>query len=238
MAESPILQRMDRHIQKWQAGGDRRAIFLACYRIMTNNMLTALGNRAFADTAWVNRLLHHFADYYFHALEHFEANGPKTPAVWRFAFEAATKKEVAALQDLLLGVNAHINFDLVLTLHDLLHADWGRLTVDQRSQYYNDYCFVNTIISRTIDTVQDQVLEPAQPSMRLVDDLMGRVDEWLLGRMITHWRDEVWRHACLLLDTASSDAKTEIIQTVEHHALRRADAIAGKIWPLQLSVIV
>lgn len=238
MIQPGVLEQMDRHIQQWQAGTDGRAIFLACYRTMTHNMLQALERREFTNSDWTSSLLDRFAGYYFAALEAYESQAPRLPAVWRFAFDAAGSDNMAPIQKLLLGVNAHINYDLVLTLRDLLEKEWPSLPEIERLHYYNDYCYVNRIISATIDTVQDKILEPAQPSMRLVDDLMGNVDEWLVGRLITHWRDKVWGYSRMLLAAQTDAAKHEIVDAVEKRALQRAEAIAGRRWPLSIKDIL
>ncbi|MCB0531477.1 MAG: hypothetical protein H6574_12415 [Lewinellaceae bacterium] len=237
MPQTEVLVRMDNYIRQWQSGTDGKALFLGCYRMMTENMLGALEAGAFKNTDWTDRLLHHFADYYFRALEIYNSQAPGLPAVWRYAFDAANEGENAPIQKLLLGVNAHINYDLVLTLHDLLHAEWAGCPEPQRQQYFGDYCYVNEIIGQTVDQVQDEILEPAQPSMRLVDDWMGRMDEWLLSRLITHWRDKVWENTVALL-AAPPTEKERIVQSIEARALQRAEAIAGKNWPLGIGKIL
>ena len=67
---------MDNYIRQWQSGTDGKALFLGCYRMMTENMLGALEAGAFKNTDWTDRLLHHFADYYFRALEIYNSQAP------------------------------------------------------------------------------------------------------------------------------------------------------------------
>lgn len=205
---------------------------------MTQNMLLALDRGEFGNKSWTNLLLHHFAEYYFKALRAYENQAPELPAVWHFAFESAKMQEISPIQKMLLGVNAHINFDLVLTLNDLLRDTWKTMPETGRLGYYQDYCHVNRIISQTIDAVQDQILEPAQPSMRIIDDLMGRTDEWLLSKLITHWRDKVWQHARLLLSADTPADANNIVQAVETRAIERARVLAGEGWPLKFGDIL
>ena len=82
----PVLERMDTLIARWEANRDPRWVFLSCYRAMTANMLTSVAQRDFLDSAWVDRLLHRFADYYFDALEAFERDPATAPAVWTMTF--------------------------------------------------------------------------------------------------------------------------------------------------------
>lgn len=221
----PVTARMKTLAEQWQAIADRRSIFLSCYSLMTANMLTAISNSEFGDDAWVNTLLHRFADYYFVALQNYENHTPATPAVWQITFDAARVPQTMALQNLLLGVNAHINYDLVLTLTDMLEPEWAQLTSAQKQQRYSDHCHVNKIISRTIDAVQDDILEQWMPALDIVDKLMGRLDEWLISRLITDWRDEVWAHAVTFIETPEPSMREQLRRQVEEVTLKRANAI-------------
>lgn len=229
MAESdPVIERMQTLVEGWQAANDRRATFLACYQMMTRNMLAAIEGGEFNDPEWVQSLLNHFAGYYFHALEAYDADQPDTPAIWRQAFDATRQPDTRILQNLLLGMNAHINYDLVFTLVDMLEPEWTELGLDERQGRYDDHCHVNAVIRRTIDAVQDTIIEPDDPWMDLADRLMGGVDEWIVGRMITEWRDEVWEQARCLLDTPFEERR-HIQQSIESQALRRAATILLRI---------
>lgn len=220
-----ITDRMQTLVQQWQAAADRRSIFLSCYALMTGNMLTAISAGEFSDAAWVNTLLHRFADYYFVAQQADEQHSPTVPAVWQITFDAAHQPQTMALQNLLLGVNAHINYDLVFTLADLLEPEWAQLSPAQKQQRYSDHCHVNSIISRTIDAVQDDILEQWAPALDIVDKFMGRLDEWLITRLITHWRDEVWANAVNFVEMPTTDARQQLRYQIEAVALKRASAI-------------
>ena len=221
----PVTQRMQSLVQHWEAASDRRSIFLSCYMLMTLNMLAAIDIGEFNDSIWVNGLLHRFADYYFDALEAYERDSPATPAVWRLTHDAARRPETQVLQNLLLGVNAHINYDLVLTLVDVLEREWAGLPTSHRARCYADHCHVNDVIGRTIDAVQDRVIERLTPAMDLVDKLLGPLDEWMISRLITRWRDEVWGQAVQLMETPEPGERERLRRQVEAASLRRANAI-------------
>jgi hypothetical protein len=206
-------------IQDWEAIGSPKAVFLNCYRMMTNNTLAALAHGEFADPRWVDRLLHRFADYYFEALEIYESDPLSAPVVWQLAHDTTRDPDALPLQNLLLGVNAHINYDLVLTLDELLQPEWAALSEEARLERYNDYTHVNDIIGRTIDQVQDEILAPMMPVAGIFDRLMGPLDELLLSHIITKWRESVWENACRLL-TGDEEIKREVmVEQVEAAAL-------------------
>jgi hypothetical protein len=213
---------MQEQVDRWERTGDARAVFLSCYALMTRNMLAALAAGEFDDAAWASRLLDHFAGYYFDALDVYEAGAEQAPVVWRCAHDAARRPNTPALSLLLLGVNAHINYDLVLAVADLLEPEWPALSEDARRARYADYCRVNDIIGRTIDRVQEDILEKREPIMAVIDTIFGPADEWLVSKGITHWREDVWGRAVQRVETADPAQREARRQEVEAAALRWA----------------
>ena len=220
-----ILSRMQHQADRWEQSGDRRMLFLRCYFLMTQNMHRAIQEGQFRDGIWAERLLQRFAAYYFHALDLFDRDDPGTPAVWRQVHEAAANPRLHALQHVLLGINAHINYDLVLALYDEMHPELPALKREGFDLRQSDHNLVNQIIAETIDTVQDQVLEPHSGMLALVDALMGRADEWILSQMITGWRSEVWQEACAMLDTENPEQRERHRLQLEENVLKKAEAI-------------
>jgi len=229
MSNVTTLQRMDERIARWQQLDDRRYIFLSCYRMMTANMLSGLTRHGtFADEAWVERLLHHFADYYFNALACVDC-GEEAPVVWQQVYNFTCGKALHQVQYLLLGVNAHINYDLVLALHDMLRPEWSRLSSAQRTARYRDHCTVNDIIGATIDRVQDELLEPGDPILAFIDRAFGRLDEYLLSRLITHWRQNVWETTQVMLAQKEEHLLEAVRQNLESEVCRRAKLLAWQL---------
>ncbi len=238
-ADRPVVFKMDSLIRALENSADQKVVFLSCYRMMTGNMFTAIERHEFRDCAWVDALLEHFAGYYFAALDAYQRDPLSAPAAWKLAHDAAGDPSVSALQKLLLGVNAHINYDLVFTVEDLLRVEGNRLRTEGerprteweclpaglRATRYEDFCFVNDVIARTIDAVQDQVLDPAMPVMDLVDRLLGPVDEYLVSRLVTGWRENVWNQAVGLLEARDAQERDRLAGRVEEEALRIGRAI-------------
>lgn len=221
MTTHTTLDRMHTTIGAWEQAGDRRTIFLKCYALMTSNMLLAIEQGRFRDPQWVERLVHHFAEYYFVALEAYEAHSLELPDVWRLAFDQAREPTTTAVQSLLMGVNAHINYDLVFALADVLQDEWDTLTPEQREARYQDHCTVNEVIGETVDAVQDQVVESYARAMNLVDVLLGPLDEWWTARLIRNWRADVWRHTAAWLVCPDSDERDLMRRQIDALALGR-----------------
>lgn len=209
-SKDPVLDRMHEYVESWKASKDRRHVFLSCYHLMSSNMVQALESQEFHDPVWVQKLLHRFADYYFDNLRCFDC-GDRTSKVWQNAHLAAKETDLSELQLLIVGVNAHINYDLVFALYDLLKPEWESLSEEKKHLRYEDHCHVNKVIAKTIDRVQDEILEPDNPTLEWVDRLFGRMDEFLISKLITKWRDDVWENTQHLL-TMDSEKEKELFR--------------------------
>lgn len=236
-APDPTVERMRTLVAQWSGAiksergfprqpEDHRVIFLHCYLLMTVNMLAAIQRQEFHDPGWVDRLLHIFAGYYFTALDAFDQDPAAASPVWQLAFEEARHPQALAMQHLLLGVNAHINYDLIMALVDILQPEWASLTDDQRLLRYHDHCQVNHVISRTVDAVEEDVIDPEMPVMRLVDKIVGRhIEDAAVSDLLGHWREIVWRHATRLLDTPEAAEREKIVKNLEKEVLEIGEVI-------------
>ena len=223
-----VLIKMSDLLAAWEADNDRRSIFLSCYKMMTQNVVAAILANEFEDPPWVATLMDNFAGYYFQALDAYENKPASPPDVWRIAFISAQNPRTHALVNLVLGVNAHINYDLVFALSELLAVEWEQITPAQRQKRHRDHDRINLIISDTIDEVKEQIIDRYQPLIGVVDKVLGPLDDWMTSLLISEWREEVWKHATRLLDTADSDTRSAIVQQVHQHSLARAQDILGK----------
>lgn len=225
---APVVDRMNVLAQQWEQRADQRGAFLRCYALMTGNTLREIDQGQFHDPQWVAQLLHLFADYYFLALEAYEQNDARTPVVWRLAFDAAGEQQTEILQNLLLGINAHINYDLVLTLVDMLEPEWETLSPEQRRQRYEDHCHVNTIIAATVDSVQDQVVTPDSRWLGVVDWALGPLDEHMAARLIRRWREDVWQQAMQILAAPDPDERADLRRLLAAQSLERSQQILAR----------
>ena len=219
---------MQTQTEQWQETADDKALFLRCYQMMTSNVLIAVDHHEFNDPLWVSTLLNRFADYYFVALRAYEDDPASAPTVWQVAHNAARDPNISAMQKLLLGVNAHINYDLVLTLVDMLEREWESHTEEERNGRYADHCHINDIIGETIDAVQDEVLEPAMPIMDVIDKLLGPLDERIIVHLISQWREKVWHNATRLLEIRDPQEQIQFIKQIEKEALQTGKLICNK----------
>src|SRR6478672_966353 len=89
---------------------EARREFLSTYQRTTAAVGKAIADGAFEDPDWVEAWDVAFAHLYLDALDADLADTGRVPRPWRLAFDAPP--ELPALRHVLLGINAHINYDL------------------------------------------------------------------------------------------------------------------------------
>ena len=112
-----VVRRFAAREARYRGMSDRRSIFLTLYGIVSEEMRSRLEQRFFTDNEWVHRYAVAFANLYREALDRYEEGRPNdVPKAWRLCFDAAKAGKGLVLQDMFLGVNAHVNNDLPLAL--------------------------------------------------------------------------------------------------------------------------
>lgn len=93
-------------------GCDHRAVFANTYIAVTAETLRFLRDQPgyFDDPAWLTYLDVLFADYYFRSVSAYAAGQP-VPESWRVAFSEAASGDEEGVEDMLLGINSHVQRD-------------------------------------------------------------------------------------------------------------------------------
>jgi hypothetical protein len=186
--------RLSRLTERLRARGDRRSVFLTIYTRMTRDVLAAIEDGTFADPDWMREYVVTFANYYRRAFLAWERGTLEAvPDPWRIAFGTATRGDALVVQDAFLGVNAHINYDLALTLRDV--------GIDpNRSRKHADHRSINDILARLIDVQQTTLAEVYAAGIDDIDDAFGRFDEAVTLGSMQKGRAQAWRTAVVLTD--------------------------------------
>jgi hypothetical protein len=109
-----LIARMVALLALLEADGDPARFFLGTYLRITRAVGTAVADGLFEGPSWVAGWDVDFAGFYLDALEAYRRDPSTAPAPWREAFGA--KATLPPQGHVLLGVNAHINFDLPQSL--------------------------------------------------------------------------------------------------------------------------
>jgi len=104
-----VADRMRARLDALPSDKAHRRIFLATYLRTTLAVGKAVDGAAFEDPDWVAAWDIAFADLYLVAHDA-DAAGQPVPRPWRLAFDAPA--DLPAPRHVLLGINAHVNYDL------------------------------------------------------------------------------------------------------------------------------
>lgn len=178
---------------------DRRSVFLTVYTEMTANVQEGIESGAFDDPDWVRDYLVAFANRYREVLLAYERrNFARVPLPWRIGFDASLSGYTLLVQDALLGINAHINYDLAYTLRDV--------SIDpDRPSKLRDHNRINDVLHQLVDVVQRALADVyAASGYTRVDSLFGSFDEDFTLIGLSQARTIAWQNAILLTDRRSA----------------------------------
>ena len=224
-----ILLRMEQRIAALRAAGDDRRIFLAVYTTMTRAIHEGVVSGRFMDPAWTALLTARFAGLYFDADHAWECGDDTCPRAWCAAFAAAGQPRISVVEHALLGINAHIVYDLpfavAAAMQDAGDVRDGRLQGDTLVRRRHDYEVVNHILAETITAAQAVLAEESRVS-RVLDTVAMRLDEYAAEALLRASRTQGWHNALALAvarDERERDAVRQHLDRVACAYVQRID---------------
>jgi hypothetical protein len=186
-----VLVQLSRVIDRRR--GSPLVFFPAVYRATTARVKAGIDNGIFVDGARMERFVTAFANRYLAALD--PAGGSGRPRSWQVAFEAGVRPHTMILQHVLVGMNAHINYDLPLVVIEAANGD-------KIANVKPDFDAINDILKALLDPVQ-KVIDTFSPLLHILDEVGGRRDEELVTFSIRTARTEAWHEATRLADESA-----------------------------------
>lgn len=218
------IQRM-RALQK-RLGCDHKAVFATTYLELTRTARDALS----ADPGllrwpkWFFREDALFASVYFRSLRRWE-QGRALPEAWRIAFETAETGEVSGAQDMLLGINAHVQNDMPFVIAQLGLGD-------RKGQARKpDHDLFNKVLSAGYERVVAEVGGRYDSTMALTNPPGVPVDDVAGLEIVRQWREEVWRNAERLVNAESDEERAAVAADIQAYAAQWAEGIAAAPFP-------
>jgi hypothetical protein len=194
-----LIGRMEALLGPLEETGDARRFFHATYLRTTRAVRDALRDGLFSDPQWVERWDVAFADLYLDALAADTAGGAVSKP-WAVAFRAAREHTSApALRHVLLGMNAHINYDLPQALVAVISAgEFADPAVTGRRRA--DHQRIDEILSRRVGAEDEELARIGAPRSR-TDTLLAPANQAASRRFLRESRAKVW-HNAVALDAA------------------------------------
>ncbi|HEY3650719.1 MAG TPA: DUF5995 family protein [Streptosporangiaceae bacterium] len=188
-----LIARMAAMLGPLEADGDQRRYFHATYQRTTIAVAERIKRGGFADPGWVERWDVAFADLYLDALETTLA-GQRPARPWDIAFSAPA--DLPALRHVLLGMNAHINYDLPQALLAVItDEEFGDAALLARREA--DHQAIDGVLASRVGAEDDELARLSGPTP-LLDRLLRPFNRLGTQRFLREARVKVWANAITL----------------------------------------
>jgi hypothetical protein len=222
-----VVDRLDEIVRCSVAEGDRKGYFAALYNRVTQRVREGVRRGEFEDGPRMERFDVLFASRYLEAYD-LETAGERPTRPWVVAFDAAENDGLFVVQHLLLGMLAHIMFDLGLALAAFAASPAGAALPAMR----NDYLHMNDVLAEELGAVENELVEIAGRWTPDVGVLLRAAEYAAHGteRSAAHLvmdeaRAQAWDFAVRLVDAPDGAARTSATERQEVLTVAFAEAV-------------
>lgn len=223
-----VIQRLDQILARAVREENKDGYFAALYRNVTVRVREWIAEGRFEDGPRMERLDVVFANRYLEALEQ-NWQGQPTSQSWAVAFQARRRWPPVILQHLLLGMSAHINFDLAIAALETAPGE-------QLPGLERDFILITRLLDEMIDQVQERI-NRVSPWFHLIDRLGGRGDEQICAFVIGEARERAWREA-LHLASLDPEAYRRELDRHDRQVAGLGRAISAPGFPLRQGLLL
>ena len=208
-----VISALDVIVQSAYENQSRLGFFAALYRRVTLAVRDGISAGNFQNGPLMEHLDVVFASRYLDALSTFQAGGTATRS-WMLAFRACDDAGLLILQQLLAGMNAHINLDLGIAAAQVCPGE-------QLPQLKPDFDQINAVLSSLIGAVAAEIAA-VSPLIGDLEKIGMRTQTTLINFNIVAARDAAWFAAQRLA------TEPPILHDVTIDALDLAVSIEGR----------
>jgi len=184
-----VVAAMDARLVRMPPDRSGQRVFLETYRRTTIAVGKAVEDAQFEDPDWVERWDVAFAELYLAALDLDLAGSADVPRPWRLAFDAPAT--LAPLRHVLLGINAHINYDLPQALLAVI-SDEEFTNPQVVARRRRDHERIDGVLSGRV-AAEDDELGALSPRTTL-DRLLQPLNRLSSKRFLREARMKVWHN--------------------------------------------
>jgi len=238
-----VVGGMQQRLDRLPARLGHQHVFLSTYQRTTQAVGAAVEGSYFEDPGWVERWDVAFANLYLSALDAELSDAEHPPAVksdtefseagrvprpWRLAFAASPY--LPPLRHVLLGINAHVNYDLPQALLAVISDDdfADRLLMDRRRR---DHERIDRVLASRVAAEDDELT--ATGGATILDKLLTPLNRLGSKRFLREARQKVW-HNTLELRESRVPGPAEYAVRLAELELLSAAKIADLLQPGQV----
>lgn len=179
-----VVARMRQRVDELPPELAHRRFFLETYLRTTKAVGHAIDEARFEDPAWVEVWDVRFAELYLQAHD-----GTSVARPWRLAFEAPAK--LPALAHVLLGINAHVNYDLPQALLAVISDD-DFLDPQLMDRRRRDHERIDGVLAERVAAEDGELA--ATGARSLVDRVLTPLNRLASRRFLRESRQKVWHN--------------------------------------------
>ncbi|MFN2517905.1 MAG: DUF5995 family protein [Jatrophihabitantaceae bacterium] len=221
-----VVAQMQARLDVLPAASSRRP-FLSTYMRTTQAVGDAVESGTFLDPEWVERWDVAFAELYLGAYDAFvTGESYAVPRPWRLAFTAPD--DLPALRHVLLGINAHVNYDLPQAMLSVISPT----DFDDASLLHSrlrDHERIDDVLASRVKAEDDQLGDPKT----LLDRLLAPLNRLGSKRFLREARQKVW-HNVHALNAARLDGDRAYVTRLGELEVLSAARIADLLAPGQV----
>ena len=221
-----VLAAMQQRLDRIPPRLSHHQVFLSTYQRTTQAVGEAIARGIFEDPSWVEHWDAAFAELYLTALDTELSRGDRLARPWRLAFAASP--DLHPLRHVLLGINAHINYDLPQALLAVISDDdfSDSVLIERRRR---DHERIDAVLSARV-SAEDTELAGRRT---LVDRLLTPLNRLASKRFLSEARQKVW-HNTLELHRARVAGPAQYAVRLAELELLSAAKIADLLRPGQV----
>ncbi len=189
-----IIDRFEASYRPLVERNDEKRHFHGVYQRNTVAVKEDMERGGFLDPAWVEPWDVVFAELYLDALDQWN-RGEEPSGPWLVAFRAARDASIPPLRHVLVGLNAHLNYDLPQAFLAVVTDDeFDDPTVLAKRQ--RDFAHIDDIVVARVKEEDEELKKVAQPGDRtMLDRLLTPFNRIASKRFLKEARAKVWRNA-------------------------------------------
>jgi hypothetical protein len=215
VAAGPINGELAQMIDWSRIRASRLGYFAALYTHVEVAIDAALARNEFTHPGLLARVNERFFRRYLGAFDErrreLPASGP-----WQAAFDAGESNRLCVVQHLLLGMNAHINYDLPIAVTNALDRD-------ELAVFRGDFNRMNDLLASLVDEISNDIAL-CWPLLRWINRL-GRGPDDIVDFSMRCAREHAWCSALKLAPLAGTERR-RAIAVLDAEAARLARDVA------------
>ncbi len=226
-----VLDRMAEQPAELEAHDSPARHFLATYRRVTEAVGAAAASGQVEDADWLGRWDVAFAELYLQALAAHRADPGSPPGPWREAF--AAPGDLHPYLHVLLGMNAHINYDMPQSLLQVI-TDAESHEESLMASRGRDHHALDAVIVALVPSESRHLVRAAAAAPGVLDRLLLPVSRAASARLLRESREQVWANTAVLLRARrhGPTALAEAVGRLEALATRRVQDLLRPRHPL------